>query len=101
MRRDPRDGRAGRVAILVSGNTARFIDQKQSLARPPAARGRRSSPLTTFILLFLLTGSVMLPLKTLLMNSLTLAATLGMLVLAFQEGCWTGRSTTPGPRRSR
>ena len=42
--------------------------------------------LTTLILLFLLTGSVLLPLKTLLMNALTLGATLGILVLAFQEG---------------
>ncbi|MDQ2630274.1 MAG: MMPL family transporter, partial [Actinomycetota bacterium] len=40
-------------------------------------------------LLFLLTGSILLPLKTLLMNTLTLGATLGALVLAFQEG-WLG-----------
>jgi RND superfamily putative drug exporter len=41
------------------------------------------------VLLFLLTGSVLLPLKTLVMNALTLAATLGILVVAFQEG-WLG-----------
>jgi len=41
---------------------------------------------TTLVLLFLLTGSVILPLKTLLMNAMTLGATLGILVLAFQDG---------------
>ncbi|HEX6602615.1 MAG TPA: MMPL family transporter, partial [Solirubrobacterales bacterium] len=70
---------------LVSGNTAGFIDQKESLME--------NAPLvvaivavTTLLLLFLLTGSILLPLKTLLMNMLTLGATLGVLVLAFQEG---------------
>ena len=42
--------------------------------------------LTTLVILFLLTGSVLLPIKTLVMNCLTLGATLGILVLAFQEG---------------
>ncbi|MFP5389176.1 MAG: MMPL family transporter, partial [Thermoleophilia bacterium] len=75
---------AGATALL-SGNTARFVDQKQSLME--------HLPLlvtiicaTTLILLFLLTGSVILPLKTLLMNAMTLGATLGILVLAFQDG---------------
>jgi len=73
------------ATVLLSGNTARFIDQKQSLVE--------HLPLlvtiifsTTLILLFLLTGSVILPLKTLLMNAMTLGATLGILVLAFQDG---------------
>jgi putative drug exporter of the RND superfamily len=70
---------------LVSGNTAGFIDQKQSLAEN-APLVVAIVALTTLILLFLLTGSVLLPLKTLLMNTLTLGATLGILVLAFQEG---------------
>ena len=70
---------------LVSGNTAGFIDQKQSLI-DHAPLVVAIVALTTLVLLFLLTGSVLLPLKTLLMNSLTLGATLGLLVLAFQEG---------------
>jgi len=41
---------------------------------------------TTFALLFLLTGSVVLPVKALLMNVLTLSATFGILVLVFQDG---------------
>jgi len=75
----------GSATVLVSGNTARFIDQKQSLIeRAPLVVGIVA--LTTLVLLFLLTGSVLLPLKTLVMNTLTLGATLGILVLAFQEG---------------
>ncbi len=75
----------GASAVLVSGNTAGFIDQKQSLVEhAPLVVGLIA--LTTLILLFLLTGSVLLPIKTLAMNSLTLAATLGVLVLAFQAG---------------
>jgi RND superfamily putative drug exporter len=75
----------GGAAVLVSGNSARFIDQKQSLFEH-APLVVAIICLTTLIVLFLLTGSVLLPLKTLLMNSLTLGATLGILVLAFQEG---------------
>ncbi len=75
----------GSASVLVSGNSARFIDQKQSLLEH-APLVVAIIALTTLIVLFLLTGSVLLPLKTLLMNSLTLGATLGILVLAFQEG---------------
>jgi putative drug exporter of the RND superfamily len=71
--------------VLVSGNTAGFIDQKQSLiSHAPLVVG--IVVLTTLVLLFLLTGSVLLPIKTLAMNSLTLGATLGILVVAFQVG---------------
>jgi RND superfamily putative drug exporter len=73
------------TATLVSGNTAGFIDQKQSLVEH-APLVVAIICLTTLVLLFLLTGSVLLPIKTLLMNTLTLGATLGILVLAFQEG---------------
>jgi putative drug exporter of the RND superfamily len=73
------------TTTLVSGNTAGFIDQKQSLV-DHAPLVVAIICLTTLVLLFLLTGSVLLPLKTLLMNTLTLGATLGILVLAFQEG---------------
>ncbi|MEA2474820.1 MAG: hypothetical protein QOE06_2735 [Thermoleophilaceae bacterium] len=83
--------------LLVSGNTARFIDQKASL--------RAHVPLAvllivagTFVLLFGLTGSVVLPVKTLLMNTLTLSATLGVLVLAFQHGWLAGALGYEGPR---
>jgi uncharacterized membrane protein YdfJ with MMPL/SSD domain len=71
--------------VLVSGNTAGFIDQKESLIEN-APLVVAIVCLTTLVLLFLLTGSILLPLKTLLMNTLTLGATLGILVLSFQEG---------------
>jgi putative drug exporter of the RND superfamily len=41
---------------------------------------------TTLVLLFAMTGSVALPIKSLLMNLLTLSATFGLLVLIFQDG---------------
>jgi putative drug exporter of the RND superfamily len=75
----------GGSSVLASGNTAGFIDQKESLTEH-APLVVAIIAVTTLILLFLLTGSVLLPLKTLLMNVLTLGATLGVLVLAFQEG---------------
>ena len=73
------------TTTMVSGNTARFIDQKQSL-RDDAPMVIAVVAATTLILLFMLTGSVLLPIKALLMNALTLSATLGIVVLAFQEG---------------
>jgi putative drug exporter of the RND superfamily len=86
----------GSSAVLVSGNTAGFIDQKQSLIEH-APLVVAIVALTTLVLLFLLTGSVLLPLKTLLMNTLTLGATLGTLVLAFQEGWLNSPLDYTGP----
>ena len=40
----------------------------------------------TFAVLFLMTGSVILPLKQLVMNLLGLSAVFGILVLIFQDG---------------
>src|SRR5207248_2741475 len=40
----------------------------------------------TLIVLFLFTGSVVLPVKAVLMNALSLSAVLGILVLIFQDG---------------
>lgn len=48
---------------------------------------------TTFILLLLLTGSVVLPLKALVLNVLSLSATFGALVWIFQEGHLGGLGT--------
>ena len=82
--------------ILVSGNTAGFIDQKSSLTEhAPLVLALVAAAM--FVLLFLLTGSLVLPVKTLLMNVLTLAATLGLLVLAFQEGWLEGVFDYRGP----
>jgi putative drug exporter of the RND superfamily len=86
----------GAAAVLVSGNTARFADQKESLAEH-APLVVAIIALTTLVVLFLLTGSVLLPLKTLLMNALTLGATLGILVVAFQDGWLDGLLDYTGP----
>jgi RND superfamily putative drug exporter len=72
-------------AVSVGGAAAAFEDQQASLKdRLPWALGLVAT--TTLVLLFLLTGSVVLPLKALLMNALTLSAAFGLLVLVFQQG---------------
>ena len=48
----------------------------------------------TVVLLFLLTGSAVLPLKALLLNVLSLTAAFGALVWIFQEGHLGGLGTT-------
>ncbi|AQA04034.1 hypothetical protein BVC93_18170 [Mycobacterium sp. MS1601] len=48
----------------------------------------------TFALLFLLTGSVVLPLKALVLNVLSLTAAFGALVWIFQEGHFNALGTT-------
>jgi RND superfamily putative drug exporter len=89
-------GPPGSATVLVSGNTARFIDQKQSLLdHMPLVVAIVA--LATLVILFLLTGSVLLPLKTLLMNALTLGATLGIVILSFQEGLLDGLFDYQGP----
>jgi RND superfamily putative drug exporter len=71
--------------VEVGGLSASFVDQKDSLAAHlPWAIGLIA--ITTIVALFLMTGSVLLPLKAVLMNLLTLGATLGILVWIFQDG---------------
>src|SRR5207249_4403579 len=48
----------------------------------------------TIVLLFMLTGSGVLPLKALLLNVLSLSATFGALVWIFQDGHFGGFGTT-------
>ena len=74
-----------RPDALVGGATAWFIDQKAAISA--------QLPLALVILvcvtlgtLFLMTGSVVLPLMALLMNLLTVAVGAGLLVLIFQDG---------------
>jgi uncharacterized membrane protein YdfJ with MMPL/SSD domain len=89
-------GAPGDAELVLSGNTARFIDQKQSLLdHLPLVAGIVTG--TTLLLLFMLTGSVVLPLKTLVMNLMTLGATLGVVVLAFQDGWLQGPLGYTGP----
>jgi RND superfamily putative drug exporter len=72
-------------AALVGGAAAEFLDQKHTLgARLPLAIALLCG--VTFALLYAATRSLVLPLKTLVMNALTLAATFGILVWVFQGG---------------
>ncbi len=73
------------ATALVTGGTADFVDLQGSLARHlPIALA--IVILATLVILFLMTGSVILPIKSLLMNFLNLSAVFGLLVLIFQDG---------------
>jgi RND superfamily putative drug exporter len=74
---------------LVGGGTAAFLDQQSSLADSlPIAIVLIAG--TTLVILFVMTGSVVLPVKALVMNLLTLSAAFGLLVLIFQDGRFEG-----------
>jgi uncharacterized membrane protein YdfJ with MMPL/SSD domain len=69
----------------VGGDAAGLVDQENSLgSHLPYAIIVLAA--TTLILLFLMTGSLILPFKTLLMNLLTISGVFGVLVLIFQDG---------------
>jgi RND superfamily putative drug exporter len=71
--------------VMVTGAAAEFIDLQHSLLdHLPVALAIIIA--TTLIILFLLTGSAVLPLKALAMNVLNLGAVFGILVLIFQDG---------------
>ncbi|MBV9212597.1 MAG: MMPL family transporter [Actinobacteria bacterium] len=70
--------------IAAGGRIADFVDLKASI-RSHALPALIVVTLTTLLALFLLTSSVVLPLKALLMNSLTLAAVFGAMVAIFQD----------------
>jgi uncharacterized membrane protein YdfJ with MMPL/SSD domain len=73
----------------ATGITALHVDEKESLAgRLPVAA--LIIALTTVVVLFLLTGSIVLALIAIVMNALTLGATMGILTMGFQEGWLEG-----------
>ena len=75
--------------VEVGGSSATFIDLQASLgAHLPIAIAIVIT--ATVLLLFLMTGSVVLPLKAVVMNALTLSAAFGVLVLIFQDGNLSG-----------
>ncbi len=74
---------------LVGGQAAALVDTKASLGgKLPLALGLIG--LATFVLLFLFTGSVVVPVKAVVLNLLSLTATFGAMVWVFQEGHLTG-----------
>jgi RND superfamily putative drug exporter len=71
--------------VLVGGDAAQLVDSKHALfGMLPIALGVIG--LITFVVLFLMTGSLVLPLKAIVMNLLSLTATFGAMVWIFQEG---------------
>ena len=69
----------------VTGFTAHYVDLQDSLVdHLPLVLA--IVVVVTFIVLFVMTGSVVLPIKQVLMNALGLSATFGILVLIFQDG---------------
>ncbi|NJP43452.1 MMPL family transporter [Actinacidiphila epipremni] len=81
--------------IAVGGQSATFVDLEASLlARLPVAAAIVF--LTSMLVLLLMTGSAVLPLKAVVMNLLTLAATFGVLTAVFQHGHGAGLFGTSG-----
>ncbi len=77
------------VEPLVAGPAAEFVDQQSAIgSRLPLALGLLVA--LTLLVLWLMTGSVVLPLKAVLMNALTVAASLGVLTFVYQDGRLTG-----------
>jgi len=77
------------VRVYVGGQTADLIDTTHAIgSRLPLAA--LLIVLTTFIVLFLFTGSVVQPIRSLVLNAVTLAATAGLMVWIFQEGHLSG-----------
>ncbi|MDJ0925437.1 MAG: MMPL family transporter [Acidimicrobiia bacterium] len=71
--------------VLVGGGAAQLVDTKDGLLSSlPLALGIIA--LVTFALLFLMFGSVLVPLKAIVLNLLSLTATFGAMVWVFQEG---------------
>ncbi|MBF5000890.1 MMPL family transporter [Nocardia sp. BSTN01] len=74
---------------LFGGAAAMNVDSLNALGqRLPLAIALIA--LATFVVLFLFTGSVVLPLKAVVINSLSLTAMFGMMVWIFQEGHFSG-----------
>lgn len=71
--------------VLVGGATAAFADANDAVISRLWIVALWVG-LATMIVIFLYTGSVLIPLKALLLNLLGLAATLGLLVWVFQDG---------------
>jgi len=74
---------------LVTGQAAELVDERAALlSRLPFVLGFVVA--ATFVLLFLMTGSVVVPAKALAMNVLSLSASFGALVWVFEDGHLAG-----------
>ena len=71
--------------ILIGGTAADFTDSQDGIARTlPWALGWVA--LSVLILIFIFTGSIILPIKAVLLNTLSLLATLGAITWIFIDG---------------
>ncbi len=72
-------------AVKVGGPSAELVDAKDSLFRLlPVAGGMIA--IVSFVALFLMFGGLLVPLKAVILNLLSLSATFGAMVYIFQEG---------------
>ena len=77
------------TGVKVAGASAELVDSKESLfGRLPLALGLIA--LVTFVALFLMTGGVLVPIKAIVVNLLSLSASFGAMVWIFQEGNLSG-----------
>jgi RND superfamily putative drug exporter len=75
--------------VLVTGESATLVDTNDSLfSRLPYALGAIAA--ITFVLLFMMFGSVLIPAKAVVLNLLSLTATFGAMVWIFQDGHLAG-----------
>ena len=77
------------AAVLVGGTTAGLVDELASLGATLPWMALLVG-VSTFVLLFLAFGSVVLPVKAIVMNVLSLSATFGVVVWIFQWGHLSG-----------
>jgi uncharacterized membrane protein YdfJ with MMPL/SSD domain len=78
-----------RHGALVGGATAYFVDQRSAVAAHIPLALLILLPLTAGFL-FLMTGSVLIPIKALVMNALSVSVAVGLQVLIFQDGHLSG-----------
>jgi RND superfamily putative drug exporter len=77
------------LATEVGGPAAQLVDTKAAIAdRLPLAVAIIAG--ATLLLLFLMTGSLLIPLKALVLNLLSLSAVYGAMVFVFQDGHLSG-----------
>ncbi len=69
----------------VTGPSARLVDTTESLFSRVPATGVLIA-VATFVLLFLMFGGILVPIKALVLNVLSLSATFGAMVWIFQDG---------------
>jgi uncharacterized membrane protein YdfJ with MMPL/SSD domain len=77
------------ATVLVGGTSAELVDELSSLGGTLPWMALLTA-LATFVLLFLAFGSVVLPVKAIVMNILSLSATFGVIVWVFQWGHLSG-----------